>query len=55
MDKEILDALKKAGFEIVEAKDLALFNSEFEIPWYDSLEGKYWSISSFKHTPLGIG
>jgi len=52
--EEILEALKQAGFEIVEAKDLALFNPEFDIPWYDSLEGKYWSISSFKHTPLGI-
>jgi len=52
--EDVAEALRQAGFEILEAKDLALFNPEFDIPWYDSLEGKYWSISSFKHTPLGI-
>jgi len=51
--EEILDALKKAGFEILETEDVALCNSSYEIPWYDSLEGKYWSLANFKHTPLG--
>jgi len=49
---EILDAMKTAGFEIIETKDYGIQN-EFEISWYDSLEGRYWSLSSIKHTPLG--
>jgi len=50
----VLDALKEAGFEIIEAYDVALYNAETDIPWYDALDGKYWSVTSFKHTPLGM-
>jgi len=50
---EILDAMKKAGFEILETRDYGIQNTDYEIPWYDSLEGKYWSLSSIKHTPIG--
>jgi sterol 24-C-methyltransferase len=47
--------MKQAGFEILETRDYGLTpNPEVDIPWYDSLEGKYWSIASFKHTPLGM-
>jgi len=51
---EILDAMKKAGLEIIETKDYGIQNTDYEIPWYDSLEGNYWSLSSIKHTPVGI-
>jgi len=52
---EVLDAMKKAGFEIIEARDIhESMNPEFDIGWYDSLEGKYWSWSNFKHTPPGM-
>lgn len=51
---EILAAMKEAGFEIIESRDLyADFNAEFEIPWFDSLEGKYGNLANFKHTPWG--
>jgi sterol 24-C-methyltransferase len=51
---DVLDAMKEAGFEIIENRDYALCNSEYEIPWYDSLEGRYWSVNNFRHTPLGM-
>lgn len=51
--EEILDAMKKAGFEIVETKDFGNSN-EIDIPWYDSLDGRYSSLASFRHTPLGM-
>lgn len=51
--KDVLDALKEAGFEVLETQDFGESNSDYEIPWYDSLEGRYWSFANFKHTPLG--
>jgi len=52
---EIIQAMKKAGFEVLEQKDYGICsNPEYEIPWYDSLEGKYWSLSGFRHTPVGM-
>jgi len=51
---EILDAMREAGFEVLETHDYGEASSECAIPWYDSLEGKYWSLASFKHTPLGM-
>jgi len=51
---QVLDAMKQAGFEIIEARDaVANFNPSFEIPWFDSLDGRYLSLSNFKHSPLG--
>jgi len=50
---EIIQNLKDAGFEVLEYKDTCVCNSEYEIPWYDSLEGRYLSMSNFKHTPTG--
>jgi len=46
--------MKKAGFEILETKDFGMSGPEYEIPWYDSLEGKYWSATGFAHTPIGM-
>lgn len=45
--KVILDAIKEAGFELLEHRDTCLYNPEYEIPWYDSLEGRYWSFSKY--------
>jgi sterol 24-C-methyltransferase len=50
---EVLDNLREAGFEVIEARDMALFDPQYEIGWYDSLEGRYLSFGNFKHTPLG--
>jgi len=52
--QDIIDCLDGAGFELIEAKDVGVADSSTDIPWYDSLEGRYWSLASFKHTPLGI-
>jgi sterol 24-C-methyltransferase len=48
---EIVDALKKAGFEVEEAVDLAL-DARFPIPWYQSLSGSM-TVSGFRHSRLG--
>jgi len=50
----VLDSLKEAGFELLEKRDYGETDPEHEIPWYDSLEGRYWSMASFRHTPLGM-
>jgi len=47
--KDEMDAMLAAGFEIVDARDLAL---ESEIPWYEPLSGK-WSFTGFRHTRIG--
>jgi len=53
--EEIVDAMKKAGFEIIEAWDPhANINPDFDVPWYDSIDGRYLSFSNWKHTPLGM-
>jgi len=49
----ILETLKEAGFEIIESRDLAIFNPEYDIPWYDSLAAK-WNYAGFKHTVPGM-
>jgi sterol 24-C-methyltransferase len=49
---EVLAALKEAGFEILETTDYGLtLHPDSEVPWYDSLEGKYLDIGGWKHTP----
>lgn len=47
----VKNALKKAGFEIVEAEDLAPKASE-STPWYESLAGSF-SLTGWKHTKIG--
>jgi len=51
---EVIDAMKRAGFEIVEHKDMGIVNHDYEKPWYSSLEGNYTTFSGFKHTPVGF-
>jgi sterol 24-C-methyltransferase len=45
----IVDALKKAGFEVLEAFDLA---PRSDIPWYSALSPNF-SITGFLHTAVG--
>jgi len=44
-----MEAMKEAGFEILEARDLAL---DTEIPWYEPLSGR-WNFTGWKHTRIG--
>jgi len=47
--EEELEAIRAAGFEIIEHRDAAIGS---EIPWYEPLAGNF-SLSGFKHTRLG--
>lgn len=49
---EIRDALCAAGFEVVEARDLAL-DSDPETPWYRPLQGRDLSLRGLPRTPAG--
>lgn len=49
---EICTALRMAGFELLEARDLAP-ESDPEMPWYRALQGRDLSLSSIPRTPLG--
>jgi sterol 24-C-methyltransferase len=49
---EVIEALKKAGFEIVNQRDCAL-DSDPETPWHLALGRDYQSISGLKRTPEG--
>ena len=47
-EHEVVDALKAAGFQVIEARDLA-DTSDPETPWWLPLSGRL-SISGFRHT-----
>ncbi len=47
---QVVEALEQAGFEVIEARDLA---SDSEIPWWLSLKGDYRSMAGLKRTPIG--
>ncbi|EME26340.1 sterol 24-C-methyltransferase [Galdieria sulphuraria] len=47
--EEVLEGLKDAGFELVDAYDLAEF---LDIPWYSPLSATF-SLQGFRHTRLG--
>ena len=49
---EISSALVAAGFELVEARDLAP-ESDPETPWYRPLQGRDLSLASLPRTPVG--
>lgn len=49
----VLDALREAGFEIVEARDLAAIEEVNSKPWYKPFEPSY-SLEGFKLTRVGI-
>ena len=49
---EVCEAVRAAGFELLEARDLAP-ESNPETPWYRALEGRDFSLASIPRTPLG--
>jgi sterol 24-C-methyltransferase len=49
--KEILDALEAAGFEVLEHFDVAT-DARFPIPWYEPLHGSA-SLTGWRHTRAG--
>ncbi len=49
---EVLHALAAAGFEIIEARDLAP-ESHPKMPWYRALQGRDLTLKSIPRTPLG--
>ena len=49
---EVYDAFRTAGFEIHEARDLAL-ESHPKTPWYRALQGRDLSLSSIPRIPFG--
>jgi len=49
----VVDALKKAGFEVIEHFDIAVTALKANtISWYSTLQGGLWP-STFKHTKWG--
>lgn len=51
---QVVEALKEAGFEIVEAFDAAhLYRPSYDYPWYYYLTPGYNRPSRFQFTPLG--
>jgi sterol 24-C-methyltransferase len=55
MEEDVVNALKAAGFEVIEAFNThSELHSPEQIPWYNSLSGDYTSPSNFRHTPLGM-
>ena len=49
---EICTALRTAGFELLESRDLAP-ESHPEMPWYRALQGRDISLKSIPRTPVG--
>ena len=49
---EVCDALRAAGFDLLESRDLAT-ESDPETPWYRALQGRDFSIASIPRTPAG--
>ena len=49
---EVCDALRRAGFELLEARDLAP-DSDPETPWYRALQGRDLNLKSIPRTPVG--
>jgi len=51
---QVLEALNKAGFNIIESKDLAPPDSVNQIPWYEPFTPNYLSITGIRTTWIGI-
>lgn len=49
---EVVDALKAAGFEVIETHDAA-FEADPETPWYRALQGRDFTLGSVPRTPFG--
>ncbi len=51
-EPEVVDALKTAGFEVIDAKDVAL-EADPETPWHRALQGRDLSLASIPRIPIG--
>lgn len=51
-ESEISSALRAAGFDVIEARDLAP-DSDPETPWYRALQGRDLTLASIPRTPIG--
>ena len=49
---EVCTALRAAGFEILETRDMA-FDSHPKMPWYRALDGRGLSLASVQRTTIG--
>ncbi len=49
---EIRNALRDAGFEILETRDMAA-DADPETPWYRALQGRDFTLASIPRTPIG--
>ena len=49
---EICTALRAAGFELLESRDIAP-ESDPDTPWYRALQGRDFSLKSIPRTPIG--
>ena len=49
---EVCSALRTAGFELLEARDLA-FEADAETPWYRALQSRDLRLASLPRTPVG--
>ena len=52
LTSEVCDALRGAGFELLESRDVAL-DSHPKTPWYRALQGRDLSLKSIPRTPIG--
>ena len=50
--KEVVEALKKVGFEIIELTDFGTPTEENPVPWYDTLNGRL-TWTGFRYTRIG--
>lgn len=51
--QNVVDSLEKAGFEVIEYKDLAPVTRANNVPWYQALSGGF-SLSGFRASRLGL-
>jgi len=53
-EQDVIDALKNAGFEVLEAYDAnGIAHRPGQIPWYKGMAGDYTSLRNFIRTPIG--
>ncbi|KAL9644356.1 hypothetical protein ABK040_005814 [Willaertia magna] len=51
--KEISEAFKKAGFEIISIKDKGIPNSENPVPWWSPLDNNGWELINWSQRKYG--
>jgi len=51
--KEVVEAIKAAGWEVLEEEDLVYKSNDCHITWYDPISPKYELSHNFQHTVVG--